>query len=283
MEISSTGIKLFLLFVIFATSEYSRRGMYYDTNPFIQFSNTGMGDSIVIKAQKGALILVDGGPDKSVLSKLSDLLPMESTYIDYVIVSHPHADHIQGLIYVLNEYSIGCIIYNYNVKPASLKDSILKKVIRTKNIPNSFSEEDLSQCHISELDSVKILFPPITKRLPKNVNDLSLLLLYNQNNKLFVLTGDAEYSLQNYYLNRIKNLESWNPDSFKRVILKIPHQGSRDSLNPLFTGFLKPDTGIILVGGNSYGHPHKEVIDYYEGQNIKLFRSDLDGDIRFEN
>ncbi len=284
MEISSTLVKLSAVVVIFLSSETIRYVRLYDTNPYIRFNNTGMGDSIVIKPRKDLLVLVDGGPDKSILNKLTDLTPFLYKSINYVIVSHPHADHISGIIHIMNEYNVGCIIYNYKVNPASNRDNYLKQLIRIKNIPYSYvgrGYDNLPDCNIDELDELEIFYPPIIKRLPQNVNDLSLLVFYKQKNHLFVLTGDAEFALQNYYLNIIKGNEDWNPNLFSKVILKIPHQGSSDALNLDFSEYLNPDTGIILVGRNSYGHPHREVVDYYLNRNTQLFRSDFDGDLTF--
>ncbi|MBU1179004.1 MBL fold metallo-hydrolase, partial [Patescibacteria group bacterium] len=91
-------------FVWYAVAWESRSGLEVD------FLYVGQGDSVFIQAENGNQVLLDGGPNKSVLNQLSKVMPFYDRSIDALILSHPHSDHLDGLVEVLKRYKVGLVV-----------------------------------------------------------------------------------------------------------------------------------------------------------------------------
>lgn len=90
--------------VWYAVFSESRSGL------MVAFLDVGQGDAIFIQAENGNQILLDGGPNKAVLRQLSKVMPFYDRSIDMIINSHPHADHLAGLVEVLKRYDINSAV-----------------------------------------------------------------------------------------------------------------------------------------------------------------------------
>jgi len=107
----------------------------------IDFFDVGQGDSIFIETPKHKQILVDGGPDLTILEKLGREMPFWDRYIDLVVLTHPEYDHIGGLIEVIKRYEIGCILTAGVVRDtAEYKEWV--KIIEKENIPIYIAQAD---------------------------------------------------------------------------------------------------------------------------------------------
>lgn len=231
------------------------------------FFNIGQGDSTLMTTPRGKHILIDGGPDKTALYKLGEYFGPGEKVIDAVILSHPHSDHLTGILEVFKRYTVKKIFL-----PKSTIDtpeySKLLEFLASKSSDVYFVDSKFTY----DIDGMKLNFlHPEGSASEKNINNQSVLVLaaYGKNRILF--TGDLEKEGQD------KNLE----EDVASDILKAPHQGSSDSLNEAFLKKASPKFAVISVGENNYGHPSLRVIKSYERQGIATLITQERGDIHF--
>ncbi len=251
------------------------------------FFDVGQGDSALIITPQDKTILVDGGPDDKVLSKLGKYLPLNQRRIDYMILSHPHADHLDGLVSVLKRYDVGVVYYS-GVPHTTYAFMEWLKLIKEKNIAMKIIDKP----QILELDSkVKLDFLYPGKDLSgldlkgqeeskfvknNNLNNVSIIfkLIYGQTKFLF--TGDAEMPVEKELLKNKANLLA--------DVLKVAHHGSHSSTGDKFLQAIQPKMAVISSGlGNDFGHPHSRTLRRLERHGVKIFRTDEMGDIEMES
>jgi len=238
----------------------------------VHFLDVGQGKAIFIEEPAGSQILIDGGPDNSVLQKLSEAMPFYDRDIDLLILTHPDADHINGLIEVLKRYSIGRIMET-GIADASANYGIWHNLIKEKNIPLIVARAG-QEIKIGDGFSLEILFPnqSLAGQSFKNTNSSSIVarLIYGKNSFLF--TGDAEEPTEAYLVGSGVKVDS--------DILDVGHHGSKNSTSQEFLGAVSPQEAVIQVGANNrYGHPSQETLERLKG--VKILRTDLCGDITF--
>lgn len=239
----------------------------------IDYLSVGQGDSILIKTPDGQKILLDGGPDNTVIQKLGEYLPFFDRKIDLMILTHPHSDHVTGLNEVLRRYQVGKILYTGALHTAPeyitwlglIKDKKINlEIIKVKQIINL--GDDLK---------LEILYPwrDFTNERVENLNDTSLVakLVYKNNSFLFV--GDAEALEEGEILADGANLKS--------DVLKVGHHGSATATSQAFLNAVTPKMAVIEVGGNNqFGHPHHVILQKLAAAGVKVYRTDLNGDVR---
>lgn len=230
-------------------------------NATISFIDVGQGDSILIQSPSGKQMLMDGGRSKSVLSELENLLPYFDQSIDVVIGTHPDADHIGGLPYVVQEYEIGALF-----EPGSSSDSkiytSLEKSVSDKKIPHLYARENM----VIDFgdDSYFVFLFPNQDVHNWETNNSSIVGMYVYKDTSFLLTGDAPIATESYLIKKYPTLTT--------DVLKLGHHGSRTSSSEAFLKSLHPGLAIISAGkGNSYGHPHQEVIERLSMLDIPSF------------
>ncbi len=232
--------------------------------------DVGQGDAIFIQTPGGYNILVDGGPDNSVIYKLGKYLPFYDRQIDLMILTHPHSDHIVGLNEVLNRYKVKRI-YTTGVYYYSSDYLAWLKKIEEKDIPIEIIYHAGSLI-LNDKVKLEILFPDINlqdKKL-KNINNASIVARVVYNDKSILLTGD--YEDEEKLINKNYNIMS--------NILKVGHHGSNTANSLEFLKALNPDSAIISCGkDNKFNHPHQQTLNIFDRLNVDLFRTDLNGDI----
>jgi len=239
----------------------------------VDFFYVGQGDSIFIETPKGKQVLIDGGPDSTILEKLGKELPFWDRYIDLIILTHPEHDHINGLIEVIKRYRIGGILTNGIVRnTAEYKEWI--KIIQKKNIPVYIAQ---AGGFIDLGSDVKlfILYPfeSLEGQIVKKVNNTSIVAQLVYKDFEILLTGDIEKKIE------AKLVKSGI--SLKSDILKVSHHGSKTSSIKDFIEAVNPLVAIIQSGrDNPYGHPYQSVLERLSLNNIAIFRTDQDGDIK---
>ena len=248
--------------------------------------NIGQGDAILIKTPENQTMLIDGGPNNKVLSKLGEYLPSLTKRIDIVLLTHPHADHVTGLVEVLKRYDVGAVI----LSGANLKTDVYSeflKIIEEKDIPVIIAEAG-EAIHFGPAAAgleFDILSPKQAKNLifskksegfssgGNDVNDTSIVgkLVFEDFSMIFM--GDATSKIENQLLIYGENLES--------DILKAGHHGSKYSSSMSFLKFVSPKAAMIEVGAkNRYGHPSEAALSRLRMINTNVFRTDLNGDIK---
>jgi len=240
----------------------------------VHFFDVGQGDAIFIEAENGNQVLVDGGPNSSVLAKLGEVMPFWDRSIDLVILTHPHADHLDGVLEVLKRYDVGVVMesgVNHSIPEYEEWHQLLKE----KNIKVVVAKSG-QKVRLSDLAYLDILTPfeNFAGESPKNVHDSIIIakLVHASTTALFM--GDAEKQMEYRLLFSGAEIDA--------DILKVGHHGSKTSTSEELLRAVTPEISVISAGRkNRYGHPHQEVIDRLENSGIKIFRTDIDGDIVF--
>lgn len=269
---SSYGFKLenFFQSENYSENDFQTENIELNKNELlnIYYLDVGQGDSIFIELPNSETMLIDGAELKEKDSIISFIKKNGYSTIDYLIATHPHADHIGSLSAIINEFTI--------------KNIYMPKVISTsktyENLLNTISQKNLkvktAKIGVSILDSekLKIKFLSPKKDNYQELNNYSAVLQIIYQTKSFLFMGDAE-----------KEVESEITENIKSDVIKVGHHGSNTSSSASFIEKVNPDYAIISVGeNNKYNHPSIEVIKRWEAIGAKIFRTDKDGMIKVE-
>jgi competence protein ComEC len=265
------------IFVILIFANIVSWSFVYDLennrNLEICFFDVGQGDSALIKID-GKKILIDGGPNNYVVSKLSKKMPFFDKSIDLVILTHPHSDHITGLINVFDKFKVKNFLstgqiyeskaFN-NLEDLTLKEGS-KKYIARLGLKISLSDDQY----------LKVIYPfdSLEGQLLSEAdgNDSSTVLQLSSFNDTMLFTGDASYKIESEIVEKGIDIQS--------DILKVAHHGSKYATTDYFLNSVLPKLAVISVGENNvYNHPAKETLDRLEKYKIKVVRTDKNGDI----
>lgn len=242
------------------------------------FLNIGQGDSTLIFLPQGGKMLVDCGPDRTILRKLNQYLPFYDRQIDYLLVTHPDLDHYGGCIDVLRRYDVKNIFINGAKKE---KD------------PNFLSwenylEKEEAEVFIVERPIAYILsgarlkfFSPDPEFINEKTgdNDKSLVFKFFYNTTTIFFTADMEEKIEKELIKKYCEDSVENCLEFKSDYLKVGHHGSDSSSGQEFLTAVNPHIGIISVGKNNFGHPSLRVLRRMEREKIEIWRTDRRGDI----
>lgn len=248
----------------------------------VRFFDVGQGDAIFITAPNGNQALIDGGPDKSVSAKLGRAMPFWDRSIDLLILTHPHFDHLAGLVEVLKRYEVGMVLMpNESIGTAAFKE--FSRLIEDKNIPVKYAKAGMA-IRFGDSAAFYVLSPQGGEGLEfdehsegfgakgMSLNESSIVgkLVYAK--AKFLLTGDAGVETERKLIAQGKNLTA--------DVLKVGHHGSRYSTSEDFLKAVSPSYAVISAGAkNRYGHPAPEILERLENFGAKILRTDLNGDI----
>lgn len=267
-------IRYFVLIVLFGGSVIIWSILFSSVgNGFLEvvFFDVGQGDAIFIETSNKTQVLIDGGPDKTILEKLNKAMPFYDKSIDLLILTHPDADHITGLISVIEHYKIGHILTS-----GLQKDTVVygkwRDLIEKKGIPLTLAQAG-QKIILQENINMEILWPDQSSinSFSSIANNVSVVgrLVYGQIE--FFLAGDIEKKVEQNLINQSGEIES--------DILKLAHHGSKTSSGDNFIRVINPKLAVISVGENNrYKHPDEEVLERLK--DIILLRTDLNGDIK---
>lgn len=233
----------------------------------VHFIDVGQGDSELIQFN-GTNILIDGGTQDMGSVVESYLRDHGVSSLSLVVSTHPHEDHLGGLLTILNDFPVGQILDSDQAHTTLTFETYLN-LIDQKNISYVVAERGQS----IDLDPVKIevLSPPAT-HFADDLNQNSIVLKVTYNNISFMLMGDAGIVAESSLLSSGYDLQS--------DILKVGHHGSSSASSSAFLRRVKPTSSIIEVGtGNDYGHPTQKTLNALQSTGSKVYRTDNNGNV----
>lgn len=248
----------------------------YEENYFeVDFLDVGQGDSILIKTEAGQNILIDGGPDATVVKRLGENLPWWDRTIDLMILTHPHSDHVGGLIHVLNRYKVERVLYTgvTHTIPEYLE---WLQIIKDKDISLKIIDHP-QRINFGEKSYLEIIYPfeSLAGEIPENLNNSSIVVMLNYEDNKILLAGDIEEKIEEELLEVNVDLEA--------NIFKANHHGSDGSNTEEFLNAVNPEIVVIPVGAdNSFGHPNGRILKRFESLGAEIYRTDIDGTVKIE-
>lgn len=239
------------------------------------FLDIGQGDSILIRTPENHKILIDGGPGNLVVRQLAEILPFFDKKIDLMILTHPHEDHVAGLVEVLKRFEVEHVLITAVNYENTAYDELLREIdLQGIDLLTAKSSEDFV------LGSVflDVLYPfgDLTGRDFENVNNSSIVLkLYHEDLKV-LMTGDLEVEGEEALIASGEDLEA--------NILKAGHHGSRTASSADFLKKVGPEVVVIQCGkDNQFGHPHPETLrNLYRANVESIRRTDEEGRVHLQ-
>lgn len=249
----------------------------------VYFLNVGQGDAELIEIN-GNQVLIDGGPDGTILQELGRVMPFYDHSIDLVILTHPHADHVTGLVEVLKKYKIGQIIENYT----PYATAVYAEWNKEKSLIPVTQARGGQAIDLGGGAKLTILLPfdpeADDEKALKNPHDATVVSRLNYGDEGVLFMGDAEAKMEYKLLAQPQFGQSQTgvglagDASLSAQFLKVGHHGSKTSTTENFLKVIRPALAFIEVGKkNKYGHPHQQVLERLENHGIKYYRTDVDG------
>ena len=243
----------------------------------VSFLDVGQGDAIYIRAPNGNDVLIDGGPDNSVLSQLRQVMPGYDTDIGIIIATHPDKDHIAGLTPVFEKYNVKKYIHSEISSGTSFDTSLKEHAAQEPGLEEIIARR--GQRYILDENQgvyLDLLYPNKDTSDFKDTNGASIVarLVYNQQS--FLLTGDAPIETETF-------LDHQDGPLLGSTVLKLGHHGSKTSSSDQFLKTVHPQYAIVSAGKNNrYHHPSPETITRITHYPIKLLSTIDLGTITFE-
>ena len=283
---------LILIFLLFLITLVSFVIFWPDNKVHLIVCDVGQGDGILVT--KGfTQILIDGGPNDRVLGCLARNMPFWDRTIELMINTHQDKDHIYGLNSVIQRYNVRRLFINSTAVESKLFADFHQQVrerkikvytpaqgekIKINGILFSFLWPEEKQGELAfwsrplpEKNSVLGASTYI-----KKVNDLSIVALMEYGDFDALLTGDVPADGERGVVDYCRVNDCGEP----LEVLKVAHHGSKTSSCQEFLDFFRPETAIISVGQNSWGHPVPEVLNRLKSVGSKILRTDQLGDIK---
>ncbi len=239
----------------------------------VVFFDVGQGDAMLVETPERHLILIDGGPDDVVLEKIGQHMPFWRRRIDLVVLTHPHADHFYGLVGVLDRYRVDRVLWS-GVDCVEAGCQLWRDSLAASGSQVVIAQA--GQRIRSESTYLDVLYPLESQHryLPRDHNDISVVIRLVYGHHRFLFTGDATPRTENEVLS------AWG-DYLASQVLKVAHHGSRFSSQELFLDAVQPEMAVIQVGAdNRYGHPAPEVLERLAERSTVVRRTDRHGDIK---
>jgi competence protein ComEC len=239
--------------------------------------DVGQGDSSLIITPEGKSVLIDAGPPQAGDEVVAALRKRDVRSLDLAVATHPHADHIGGMRAVIENFGVKNFL-DSDQEYSSKEYLRMISAITEKGIRFIPAKKGMK----FDLDSgvkLEVLNPQGDKQWimevrrggsVENANSVVLRLSYGNFSMLF--TGDAETETEDLMM------ESGEP--LRAQVLKVGHHGSRYATSAKFLEAVAPEAAVISCGAeNRYGHPARQTLDRLRKAGVKVYRTDLNGEI----
>ena len=236
-----------------------------DGDLVVSFIDVGQGDSILLE-QGEETMLIDCGPASSQGQLLDYLSERELDTIDYLVLTHPHEDHIGGAVAILESYPVEAVYMPDKTHTTSTYGDTLDAIRNQQLTVTTAQAGD----RFSLGDATVEIVGPVS--ISNDLNNCSIVLRLAYEDVAFLFTGDAEAQEEADILNNGLDVQA--------DVLKVGHHGSSSSTYQDFLEAVDPEIAVISCGeGNDYGHPHQETLDILYSSHISTFRTDEQGTI----
>ncbi len=233
----------------------------------VRFFDVGQGDAMLVTTPAGRQMLVDGGPDNALVHKLGRTMPVWDRTIELVVLTHPHADHLVGLVELLRRYRVPqVLVSDFSVETPEYE--ALRAEMARQGVALAVARASARQVLEPGLE-LEVLYPPAGEIATDNPNDASVVIRLVHGENSVLLTGDLEAPAQ-----RRLPAEWLSSD-----VLKVAHHGSADALEPQILAAIQPQLAVISVGKNTYGHPSRRVVRALERLGATVLTTQAEGDI----
>ena len=271
-------------------------GLHYNINSDMKIAmlDVGQGDSIVMHTKEGMNVLFDGGStSKKNVGRYTIYTYLKYCGVrslDYVFISHPDKDHVNGIYELIelcdNTFEIGTVVLpgirqTTAVKKQDCDDmSKLERTLKAAGINVVYA--DAGDSIKSGEFSVECMHPCEGYDY-ESANDYSAVYLVEYGYFSMLMTGDAEKKAEKCIVEDANRMAGDAGESARFMsvnILKVGHHGSKGASSEEFLSYVKPENALISCGaGNSYGHPHMETLQRLSGIGAKVYRTDESGEI----
>ncbi len=273
-------IFIFLFFIIFLMSVLAIFVIaYWQTVAAsglaeVSFLAIGQGDAELIQTPFGQKILIDGGPDRGIIRALDKVLPWWERKIDLVILTHPHSDHVGGLIDVFHHYKIIKTLYT-GVNFSAPEYAVWQEILEAKNIDTVIIDKP-QRIKLGENCYLEILFPlgSYLDKKVKNLNNTSIVARFVYGSTTFLFTGDIETETERALLASKQNLRA--------DVLKVAHHGSDTSSSLEFIQAVNPEFAVIeMAKDNDYGFPSARIVKRLIRFGARVWQTGEEGTVNF--
>ena len=240
----------------------------------VHFIDVGFGESILIQAPDGTVVLIDGGPETSADKVSSYMKSLGIKRIDIMVATHPHPDHLYGLIDVLNNFNVDKVI-DLGIPYINKSYWGYMKAVG-KSDANYVNWSIGSEFDLGPDTKIRIVGPlgSPTKNWndSASLNNSSIVLKLTYQNVSFLFAGDAQSLLESEIVSSGQDISA--------QVLKVGHHGSSSSSSMTFLKKVNPSIAIISVGlDNEYGFPHSAIIQRLNDLGAQIYRTDISSDV----
>lgn len=238
-------------------------------NIVVHFLDVGQGDSEFIELPNGECMLIDSGTAEYSQTVIESIEEYGYTSVDYVVATHPHADHIGGMSEIIESFDIG-EVYMPKASASTKTFENLLTAVSDKGLTVNTAKAGVE---IYSDSTLKMEFLAPVNSDYEDLNNYSAVLKITYGGNSFLFTGDAEDVSEAEMLDDNYNL--LNSD-----VLKVGHHGSSSSSTAEFLSAVNPEYAVISCGAdNSYGHPHNEAVERLTDIGAEVYRTDKQGTI----
>ncbi len=242
----------------------------------VSFLDIGQGDSILIQGPTGIKMLVDGGPDRSVLRELSHQLAPWDRHFDVLVETHPDKDHISGLGDVFERYSVSNFLEPGIPDTTAVSKHVFDDAMHEPGLHHIIAHRGM-RIHLGGGAFADVLFPDRDESTQKATNDGSIVLHIVYGSTSFMLTGDLPSPYEDYLVGL-----DGNDGELPSTVLKAGHHGSKYSSDSLWLSAVHPSIVVISAGkGNTYGHPNPDALARIRAEGATIFSTIDSGTITF--